>query len=158
VFDCGDCVAADEGGGGGFGDEEAAGSLGDSGEWEEVDGFGDGVLGGLDFGEDLDVFGEDVHEDLFVLWELISGFVGLLFGLGELGEGLGEGDPYGFALGGGDEPICLSEEFEGASVFGVEGGEEDMGDLVWSEVGAFGESCFDGLGGEPGVDDDFGVA
>lgn len=27
VFDCGYCVAADEGGGGGLGDEEAAGSL-----------------------------------------------------------------------------------------------------------------------------------
>lgn len=115
-------------------------------------------MGGFDFGEELDVFGEDVHEDLFVLWELISGIVGLLFGLGELGEGLGEGDAYGFALGWGDEPVCLREEFEGASVFGVEGGEEDMGDLVRSKIGAFGEACLHGLGWESGIDDDFGVA
>lgn len=157
MFDGGEGVAADEGGGGGLGDEKAAGSLRDSWEGEEVDGFDDGVLGGLDALEELDIFGEHVHQELFVFGEFISAVVGFLFGVGELGEGLGDGDPDGFAFGWGDEPMGFVEEFDGAAGFGVEGGEEDMGDVLGGESGAFGEACLDGLGGESGVDDDLCV-
>lgn len=157
VFDGGEGVAADEGGGGGLGDEEAAGSLGNSWEGEEIDGFDDGVLGGLDALEELDVSGEHVHQELFVFGEFFSAIVGFLLGVGELGEGLGDGDSDGFAFGWGDEPLGFVEEFDGAPGFGVEAGEEDMGDLVGSESGAFGEAGGDGLGGESGVDDYYRV-
>lgn len=132
--------------------------MGDSWEGEEVDGFDDGVLGGLDALEEFDVSGEHVHQELFVFGEFLSAFLGFLFGMSELGEGLGDGDPNGFAFGRGDEPLGFVEEFDGAPCFGVEAGEEDMGDLIGGESGAFAEARGDGLGGESGVDDDLGTS
>ncbi len=79
VFDGGDGVTGDEGGGCGFADEEATGSGGDAGEGEEIDGFGDGVLGRLDSLEELDVLGEVVEEELFVFGEAGALGFGFLF-------------------------------------------------------------------------------
>ena len=76
-----------------------------------------------------------------------------MFGLGELGEGLGDGDAYGFALGGGDEPFGFFEVLECSSDMGAAAVEEDMGGLDGGVTGALLETVIDYWRSVSGADD-----
>ena len=136
----GDGVAGDDGGACGFADEEAALAGGVAGERVEVDAFGEVVGGALDAGEEGAFFGDE--------------FVGGLVLAARLRFGGVEGFGGGFDFGGVHPPGGFGEMFEAAAVHGAPVGEEDVGDVVGFEAGAFVDSGFEGLGGEGGIDEE----